>query len=222
MKREWSVTLATVLGLCGAAAAQEGGQGDLPVARSIGAQSEKVSLSEAQTIIADWPAETKKNAQKVIDQYGAPDEATPSLLIWRNNGPWVMTIAQREPIAHQFPKPHTDSVEMFVAYSVPPEKFDELAAYDGSVIAERTAGLLSARCHVEAANILALNLADDIVKGEKTVQEARRAYAEAIQQSEQGEAPQIMQRLDFEQKALRLTRDQDQQSQPSGAGKKGR
>src|SRR5690349_7916499 len=52
----------------------------------------------------------------------------------------------------------------------------ELARFDGSVITERTSGEVSARCHDEEANFLALNLMHDIVTGAKTVEEARAYY----------------------------------------------
>jgi hypothetical protein len=58
-------------------------------------------------------------------------------------------------------------VESVIDYRVPPEQFSALAAFDGSVIAERTAGEVSARCHDEQANFLALNLMHDIVTGAK-------------------------------------------------------
>lgn len=61
---------------------------------------------------------------------------------------------------------------------MPVEKFDELAAFDGSVIPERTKGETSARCDMEAMNFLALNLAHDIVSGERTVDEPREFYAQ--------------------------------------------
>jgi len=52
-----------------------------------------------------------------------------------------------------------------------------VAEFDGSVIVERTAGEVSARCHDEQANFLALNLMHDIVTGARTVDEARGYYA---------------------------------------------
>jgi hypothetical protein len=73
--------------------------------------------------------------------------------------------------------PHTDSVESVIAYRVPPEFFTPLAEFDGSLIVERTAGEVSARCHDEEANSLALNLMHDIVTGAKSVEEARAYYA---------------------------------------------
>jgi len=59
----------------------------------------------------------------------------------------------------------------------PPEKVSDITAFDGSVVVNRTRGELSARCHDEEANNLALNLANDIIEGKKTVQEARDYYA---------------------------------------------
>jgi hypothetical protein len=111
--------------------------------------------------------------------------------------PWKRTIVSKEEVPHDFPMPHKDLLEQFVEYRVPPEKFDELAAYDGSVIVERTKGEISARCDKEAANLLALNLAHDIVRGEKSVEEARRFYGEAIKQMMDGNPPEYTEKLQF-------------------------
>jgi hypothetical protein len=94
--------------------------------------------------------------------------------------------------------PHKDVLEQFVDYDVPVEKFDELAAYDGSVIAERTKGELSARCDKEAANFLALNLADDIIKDRRSVQEARQLYGQNIQKAMKGEMTPLTSGFVFE------------------------
>ncbi|HSH38363.1 MAG TPA: hypothetical protein VK993_06230 [Chthoniobacterales bacterium] len=41
---------------------------------------------------------------------------------------------------------------------MPPEKVSELAKFDGSVIVERTKGEVIARCDMESANFLAINM----------------------------------------------------------------
>ena len=130
----------------------------------------------SQTIEA-WPEESREAAQLVIDAYGEADEVTDSQLIWHQPGPWKRIVATKTFWSHNFPAPHIDAVESFIDYRVPPDKFTPLAEFDGSVIAERTAGEVSARCHDEQANFLALNLMHDIVTGAKTVQEARDYYA---------------------------------------------
>ena len=38
-------------------------------------------------IISDWPEKPQEVAQKTIEKYGQPDEATDSMLIWHNTGP---------------------------------------------------------------------------------------------------------------------------------------
>ncbi len=65
---------------------------------------------------------------------------------------------------------------------MPPDKAGDLARYDGSVIVERTKGEIAARCDKEEANFLALNLANDIVTGKKSVEAARKFYAEAMRE----------------------------------------
>ena len=137
-----------------------------------------VDLTAVEQILSGWGETPQKVAHRTIDEYGPPNEATPSRLIWFNNGPWKRTIVYRDEVPHNFPKPHTDLLEQFIDYKVPPEKFSELAAYDGSVVPERTKGELSARCDMEEMNFLALNLAHDIVTGARTVDDARREYAE--------------------------------------------
>ena len=100
-------------------------------------------------------------------------------------------------VQHRFPKPHTDFLEQFVDYQVPPERFDDLAAYDGSVIVERTKGEMSARCDKEGLNFLALNLADQIVTGKMSVEEARKTYGENAMKFLAGEVTPLTAGLQF-------------------------
>lgn len=134
--------------------------------------------AHAAELIEAWPKESYEAAQLVIDQYGEPDEATQTLLIWHAAGPWKRLIASRSFYHHEFPAPHEDSVESFIDYRVPADRMTALAAFDGSVMVDRTAGEVSARCHDEQANFLALNLMNDVVTGAKTAEEARDYYAE--------------------------------------------
>ena len=162
------------------------------------ARAQAVGPEQAEQIIQDWPETATMAAKAMIEKYGAPAEATPSLLIWYKNGPWKRTVVYKEEIDHDFPMPHKDVLEQFIDYEVPPDYFDDLAHYDGSVIVERTKGEISARCDKEGANFLALNLANDIVKGSKSVEEARQAYGEAMMQMMQGNPPESTQMLTFD------------------------
>ena len=146
----------------------------------------------AQDIVARWPVQSREAAQLVIEKYGEPDEATDSLLIWYDVGPWKRVVASREYWQHDFPAPHIDAVESVIDYRVPVEKHTPLAEFDGSVIVERTTGEVSARCHDEEANNLALNLMHDIVIGAKSVEEARRYYAHEFLAYRKGEPTPYM------------------------------
>lgn len=194
------VRLAVVAAVVATLTMPFGGSGVL--AQEVKKVSEKevktVSEKDVEKILADWPTEPKKIADTTMKKYGLPNEATSTRLIWHNNGPWKMTILNRKEVPHNWPKKHTDMLEMVINYRVPPEKFSQLAAYDGSVSANRTLGEMSAICNSEGANFLALNLAHDIIIGEKNVEEARDFYAKTVIAFDKGEKPAYMQKLQFE------------------------
>lgn len=149
-------------------------------------------------IIKEWPEESREATQLVIDTYGEPHETTDSLLIWHKVGPWKRIVASRAFYTHNFPVPHHDVVESVIDYRVPPEKFSQIAEFDGSVIVERTTGEVSARCHDEEANSLALNLTHDIVMGKKSVEEARRYYAKEFLDYRRKQPTPYMDKLHFQ------------------------
>lgn len=147
--------------------------------------------------IEAWPSESREAAKLVIDQYGEPDEATETQLVWHRRGPWKRVVATKTFFRHNFPAPHIDSVESVIDYRVPVDKFTALAEFDGSVITERTAGEVSARCHDEQANFLALNLMHDIVTDRKSVTEAREYYAKEFADYRRKKPTPYMERLRF-------------------------
>lgn len=159
--------------------------------------SNKVSTGQVKQITSKWSAKPKEVANAMIKKYGNPNEATVNLLIWYNNGPWKRTILFKEEIPHDFPKHHTDLLQQFIDYKVPVDKFSDLAQYDGSVIVERTKGEISARCDKEEMNFLALNLANDVATGSKTIEEARMYYAKAAMAFMKGEKDPYTQGLKF-------------------------
>lgn len=133
-----------------------------------------------EQMIASWPEASRMAAMDMVQKYGQPQEVTASMLMWRDNGPWKWTRVFRDTIEHDFPMPHPDLLEQAIDYGAPVDKYDDLAAFDGSVIVERTKGQMSARCDKEGANFLAINLANDVATGKRTVEEARTYYAAAI------------------------------------------
>ncbi len=159
-------------------------EGAMSAAKTAGSQAGEqptrtiVDMQIVEAIIANWPQLSKSAVNEIVGKYGPPNEAMDSRLIWYNNGPWKRTICYRDEVPHHFPNPHSDVVESVIDYRVPPEMFSELAKFDGSVIVERTKGEVSARCDMEAANFLAINLMHEIVTGKITAEQARKVYTE--------------------------------------------
>lgn len=95
------------------------------------------------------------------------------------------------------------------------EKFDEIGRYNGSCLVDRTAGEVAARCDSEAANMITINLMHEIVSGAKTVEEARKVYAENMAAYMLGRPAPYAERLMVPTNA-QATQDPDQ-SMISGA-----
>lgn len=159
---------------------------------TIAAQSKKATPN-----VSGWPKASQEAARTIIEKYGNPDEATATMLVWYNNGPWAKTIIFKEEFPHDFPMPHTDVMQQWVSLKVPEGKVDNLFEYDGSVVVERTPGMVSARCDEEGANFLALNLAYDIINGKRTVNDARDYYTRAIKEMGTGKTDPYMTKLNF-------------------------
>lgn len=152
-------------------------------------------MTTASDVIAQWPEESREAAQLVLDKYGEPTETTASFLVWDRPGPWKRMVASRDFDDHHFPTPHIDSVTSVIDYRVPPQKVTDLAHFDGSVVVDRTQGEVSARCHDEEANNLALNLMHDIVTGATTVDDARQYYAKEFLDVRRGKPTPYMDEL---------------------------
>lgn len=132
-------------------------------------------------MIQSWPMESRQAAEAIIAKYGMPKEFTSSMLIWEKTGPWKKTVVMKDAIDHQFPVAHKDVLKQVVDYKVPADKMDELAQFDGSILVDRTKGEIAVRCDSEENNFVAMNLADEIIRGKKTVAQARGMLTKAAQ-----------------------------------------
>lgn len=137
---------------------------------------------DVQDVIKEWDEKPRQIAETTMEKYDKPDEVVPSRLIWHHgdDAPWNRTELFRDAVPHNFPKPHPDHLEQFIDLHIPPAEYDCVARFDGSVMLERTKGEVSARCDIEEANFLAINLTHELVTTDMTVEEARRAYGEAM------------------------------------------
>lgn len=169
-----------------------------------------VDQTQTEAIIENWPAAPKKVAEEIMRRYGPPNEATPTLLIWHNNGPWKRTEITSDETLHNFPTPHTDYITQKIDYRIPIEKLSEVSRFDGSVIVYRTAGEVSATCDNEAANLLSVNLMHDIVQGKRSVEEARKEFAEQTAAWAMNRPAPYAEKIQFELPAASDTADPDE------------
>ena len=190
---------------CGAGRVERTSAGDVTIAPQ----------PTLETVVGAWSPASRTAANQMIAKYGPPDEHTASMLVWHDRGPFRHTIVHRDGVDHAFPRAHVDIVEQVVAYRVPPEMADELAAFNGSLTIDRTRGELSVRSESEAMNILALNLADEIVGTRSTVTDARITYALQSEALAAGRSAPLAERLAF--RISGDTRDPDTPLSPRGS-----
>lgn len=143
-----------------------------------GQQMEKpaVSLEEVASLAPGWPESSQAAVRSMLEKYGQPNERTSTSLIWTAVAPYKRITIYREAVSHKFPILHDDVIEHVVSYRIPIDRTSELTKFDGSISFNRTAGELSVRSDKEAMNILALNLASDILSGKRNAANARVEY----------------------------------------------
>ena len=151
--------------------------------------------------LTSWKEASKMAVDEITTKYGKPDGVTADELIWLKKGVWQKICVTKMESKHSFPIEHTDMMQTTINYDVPEDKMDDLGKFDGSVTFDRTQGTMSARCDKEGNNFLALNLANDIVTGKKTVLSARKAYGDIIKLKMKGGNPLYMVKLTFTPKA---------------------
>lgn len=156
------------------------------------------TTKEIEMLLEEWPEAPKSVAELMMERYGPPNEATPTKLFWYENAPWKRTVVTKDVLTHHFPMPHSDFISQTIDYGMPLEKVREVTEMDGSCMFDRTAGEATARCDSEWANILTLNLMNDIVTGAKSVQEARQFFAETASAYALGRPAPYAERLQFE------------------------
>lgn len=157
----------------------------------------KMSMDQMQSMMSTWPQASRDAAKFMTDKYGPPAAMTSEMASWGKTGPWKRTVVYGKEYPHEFPGHHTDVMQQWVDYKAPPNHYSTLAAYDGSVVMERTSGEMSARCDKEGANFLALNLADEIVRGKRSVEDARKMYGEQIMAMKAGQSAPYTERIMF-------------------------
>lgn len=154
---------------------------------------------DLRAVIDRWQKEPRESAERLVKEYGEPDEFSTSRLTWFNTKDgWKRTVLMNDLTPHNFPDKHNDFLEQFIDYKVPLEMFSTLAEYDGSVNVDRTRGEISARCGGTSMNFVAINLAHDIVTGKRSVEDARAEYTRLYESYQNGEHPEYTKGFQFD------------------------
>ncbi len=150
-----------------------------------------------ESIILLWPAYSYRLARRMIALYGPPVDSTEDRVVWRNNGPWKRTVVYRNPPSDGLFRKSRGRLEQSVAYEFPKGVAAALAAFDRTIEADEKEGRLTARTDDESSNILALNLADEVVRGKRTAKDAAEFRAKTARLRDSGKSSPYLERLLF-------------------------
>lgn len=159
--------------------------------------SRRLTELTAQEAIAGWPTLAQRMALLTIERYGRPDEVGEDALAWRGNGPWLRTTVHRHARTRRAFRRDADFLENTVRYDVPRRFREDLARFDPGLSWNAARGELSSRAVSEELNMLALNLADEIVTGVRGVDEVIAVRERILRFSASGKASPYLRGLRF-------------------------
>ncbi len=145
----------------------------------------------ADEVVSGWTDTARLAAQLMMKRYGSPDEVGSSRLVWNGNGPWKRTIVR------QLPAKELGVLEQTMAYRLTPAQASVLTEMDGRLSCDVARMELSSRSDREEVNFLRLNLANDVINGRLTAQEARESYARILSLEQAGKASKYMSSLSY-------------------------
>ncbi|MCR4297113.1 MAG: hypothetical protein NUW21_16395 [Elusimicrobia bacterium] len=167
-----------------------------PAPRAAG-WSERLDERTADDAIALWPVLARRMARLTIERYGRPDAVGEDALVWRGNGPWLRTTVHSRALTRRSYRRDVDFLENTVRYDVPRRLRADLARFDPGLSWNAALGELSSRAESEELTFLALNLADEIVKGVRDVDEALSVRERILRFSASGKASPYLRGLRF-------------------------
>lgn len=139
-------------------------------------RSEPEASAMSQTpavIIRQWPPTSRGLAGALIEKYGDPDLFGETAMIWYGKGTWKSTIAYRDAGPRWEGTNRAYHLKQSILYQVPDDKIAALRRFDRRITVDKELRMVSAQSESEAMNYLALNLAQEIAVGKRSVEDAR-------------------------------------------------
>lgn len=135
-----------------------------------------VKQQDVESAMEDWPNQSRDVAEVIMKKYGLPDIASNDQLIWYDTGPFTRTIVTKRVVDDPSPIAHVDVLQQTINYNVPIEYIDELNLLDSTLVVDRSKGELTAQSDSEELNMLALNMADEVIRKKLDLSEAQKRY----------------------------------------------
>lgn len=164
------------------------------------AKAQSDSLKAAQSVIDGWPERPRALAAALIQEHGAPDEIAKAQLTWRGRGAWALITVFRDAESAERPNRLLESV----SYEVAVRRWRTLNAFGRGVTYDPIRRELLARSDSEETNILALNLADEVIRARRTPADAAAFYDKTLKLSFSGKSSPYMRKLMFTPMASRF------------------
>jgi hypothetical protein len=162
----------------------------------------KVEAETPESVIRQWPEESRAAARAMIAKYGKPSHFNQNVLVWIRNGPWRKTTVYRGVERRPLGKRETAFVEQTIVYRVPARRIDDLKRFDGRLEVDERRGRVSVRSESEAFNFLELNLVDEIVTGKRNLEQARVFYTKTARLANAGKSSPYMEGFLFRRQDL--------------------
>lgn len=196
-KFSYGIALLMTVGLT-ACSTTDHNQGNSTASSTVQTENKnKAAFDKATSLTAGWPEASTLAAREIIVKHGDPQETTSETLIWRNIAPFKRIIVHKTTYQHKFPFLHQNAVEHVVDYRAPASKVQSVWNYNGSIVLDRTKGEMSAFGDNESQNILALNLAHDVLTGKRGTDNARVTYGKEMLSYMNGNMTAMTQVLSF-------------------------
>lgn len=194
MRILWTAAAAlALLGLAaGSAAARMGWSGT----QAAGFQSQpdaKQGIDKARANVAAWPEDARLLARKMIDEIGAPDEVMPRHMTWSGRKPFNTITVYSDKVSSG----QAGLLLETVSYRVPVGKWRALNAFGHGVTYDVVFNELVACSDAPETNLLALNLADEVIQGRRSPDEARAVFDKTLTRSYAGKSSWYLSGLQF-------------------------
>jgi len=147
--------------------------------------------------LQQWPEASRTIASSMIEKYGQPDEFTQGKLIWKDHAPFKRIAVYRFPTRHYDMLEHTVDYFYGSQYVQTPPSAPNMQLGETNVMPNVDRVELSSISNSEDNNVLALNLANDVLHGRISPKQANEEYGNVTMRTLSGKTSAAIERLNF-------------------------